>query len=114
MSKNKKGREGIVYSTADDFEYTYNEDSEPDTLPNKEQDLRVMLDKKQRGGKQVTLVSGFVGKTGDIELLEKMLKTKCGVGGNVKDREILIQGDHRDKVLKLLLEAGYKAKKAGG
>ena len=73
-----------------------------------------MRDSKQRGGKTVTLIKGFVGKEEDIEKLTKMLKTKCGTGGTFKDGEIIIQGDQREKVFDLLLAAGYKVKKAGG
>ncbi|SES09146.1 translation initiation factor [Pedobacter rhizosphaerae] len=104
---------GIMYSTNPDFEYEQETD---DTLtpPNQQQDLRVMLDKKNRGGKAVTLVTGYKGKTEDLEILGKMLKNKCGVGGSVKDGEILIQGDVRDKVVIILQKEGYKVKKAGG
>jgi len=104
---------GIMYSTNPDFEYP-EETDDMVTAPNQQQDLRVMLDKKNRGGKAVTLVTGFKGKTEDLETLGKMLKNKCGVGGSVKDGEILIQGDVRDKVLLLLQKQGYKVKKAGG
>jgi len=97
-----KNRIGVVYSTDDSFSYNENQEQEEDTLMNNQQHLKVMLDKKNRGGKKVTLVSGFVGLTKDINELGKALKNKCGVGGNVKDREILIQGDHREKVGEIL------------
>ena len=113
MSK-KKNTIGIVYSTNPDFQYQYDEEEKQETLPSQQQNLKIMLDKKQRGGKMVTLITGFVGSENDLSDLGKMLKTKCGVGGTAKDNEILIQGDFRDKVLDLLLKAGYKAKKAGG
>jgi translation initiation factor 1 len=113
MPKNKK-YSGIVYSTNSGFQYKTDEVEEPATLPPGKQILRVQLDKKQRGGKKVTLITGFIGKSDDLEALGKMLKTKCGVGGTAKDSEILIQGDFRTKVLEILLPLGYKAKQAGG
>jgi translation initiation factor 1 len=104
----------FVYSTNPQAASEFNKIEEVNTRPPQQQDLRVMLDKKNRGGKSVTLISGFKGKTEDLEALGKRLKTKCGVGGTAKDGEILIQGDFRDKVLQLLLAEGFKAKKAGG
>jgi translation initiation factor 1 len=113
-NKRDKGRSGVVYSTNQDFAYEYEGDFEEETLAPAEQNLKVMLDKKSRGGKQVTLVEGFVGTDEDLKELGKMLKSKCGVGGTAKDGEILIQGDFRDKVLELLQSNGYRAKRVGG
>lgn len=108
-----KARLGMVYSTNPDFQYTTDEVEEAETLAPAEQNLRVWLDRKQRGGKVVTLVKGFVGREADLAELARLLKTKCGVGGAAKEGEILIQGDHRDRVVELLTAAGYKCKKAG-
>ena len=113
-NKRDKGRTGVVYSTSDDFSYEYEGGLEEETLPPSEQNLKVMLDKKSRAGKQVTLIEGFVGTDDDLKELGKMLKSKCGVGGTAKDGEILIQGDFRMKVLEILQKEGYRAKKVGG
>jgi translation initiation factor 1 len=113
MKKDQR-RQGVVYSTNPDFSYQADETSEATTLPPQQQQLRVQLDKKQRGGKQVTLITGFVGRDEDLQTLGKLLKTKCAVGGSAKDGEIVVQGDFRAKVLEVLLKEGYKAKQIGG
>jgi translation initiation factor 1 len=109
-----KKRDGIVFSTADSFDYQVGGDESEETRSPSQQKLKVLLDKKSRAGKQVTLVEGFVGSEDDLKELGKLLKNKCGVGGSTKDGEILIQGDHRDKVVQVLIQSGYGAKKAGG
>ena len=115
MSDNDwKSRLGTVYSTDPDFRYRTNEEREPETLPPPSQNLRVWIDRKRRAGKQITLVTGFVGSEDALRELGRMLKGKCGVGGTAKDGEIVIQGDHRDRVVELLAGAGYRVKKAGG
>ena len=115
MSKKNdwKKRDGIVYSTESSFDYSYEKNEESVTLPPQQQNLKVMLDKSLRAGKQVTLVTGFIGTAADLEVLGKLLKSKCGVGGSVKDGEVIIQGDHRDKLVQILLKEGYKAKRQG-
>lgn len=115
MGKQKKQRySGIVYSTDESFAYQDADDTHvADTLPANQQKLTVMLDRKARKGKAVTLVTGFVGSKEDLEALGKRLKQQCGVGGAAKDGEIIIQGDFRQRVAQLLAEEGYKAKIAG-
>lgn len=111
MSK-KNNSGGFVYSTNPDFRPEESEDSEETSSP-KSQDLRIFLD-RLGGNKVVSRVSGFIGKDSDLQSLGKLLKQKCGVGGTVKDGEILLQGDHRDKLLVILQKEGIRAKKAGG
>jgi len=108
--KEHKGRSGVVYSTSEDFNYMYEGETEPETLPADKQKLKVVLDSKGRAGKTVTVVTGFVGTTVDLEDLGKKLKNKLGVGGSVKDGEVLIQGDFRARLVPLLNEMGYKVK----
>jgi translation initiation factor 1 len=108
-----KKREGVVYSTSSEFDYQYQQNQVEETLSAKQQNLRVSLDKHARAGKQVTLVTGFSGTADDLEKLGKLIKTKCGVGGSVKDGEVVIQGDLRDKVLQLLIKEGYEKSKRG-
>lgn len=110
----KKEKLNIVYSTNPDFSYEFEEEQEIETLPNNHQKLYVSIDKKQRAGKEVTLVEGFVGSEDDLKELGKLLKSKCGVGGTVKDNEILIQGNFKDKIFDLLVKEGYQVKKKGG
>lgn len=113
MSK-RSNINGVVFSTDPDFEYTYETDQEEATLSPSQQDLRVQLDKKQRGGKAVTLITGFRGTASDLQDLGKKLKSKCGAGGSSKNGEIIVQGDFREKILEYLKSEGYKAKKSGG
>lgn len=107
QEKNKKHRVNVVYSTNPDFNYNYEQEQEQATPPPDKQNLRVWLETKHRGGKAATLVTGFVGTIADLETLGKLLKTKCGVGGSVKDGEIIIQGDHKLRVAELLKSMGY-------
>lgn len=114
MSKKNKERPGIVYSTNPGFQYEQNEEEQAETLSAHLQKLYVSIDRKQRAGKEVTLIEGFVGNEDDLKELGKMLKSKCGVGGSVKDGEILIQGNFRDKVMEILQKAGYQTVRKGG
>ena len=115
MSKNKfNSLSGLVYSTDPNFKPEENTEPEVETVPAKAQQLRIQLDKKQRAGKMVTLVLNFVGTKADLETLGKSLKTTCGTGGSVKDGEIIIQGDSRDKILQYLLKNGYSGTKKMG
>lgn len=114
MSSDWKQRLGMVYSTNPDFTYDKGEGEEAATLPPKQQNLRVQLDRKQRKGKSVTLVTGFIGRDEDLQSLAKMLKTKCGTGGSAKNGEIIVQGDFVVKVMEILDREGYKVKRSGG
>jgi len=106
--KNKNKRIGIVFSTDPDFDYSYDDElDETEEIDPSEQRLRISLDRKKRKGKEVTLITGFVGPEDSLKELAKFLKTKCGVGGSAKDGEILVQGDHRNKVNQLLKDKGY-------
>lgn len=104
---------GFVFSTNKDFEFDNNSDSLETLSPNKQQ-LEAHLDKKNRGGKVATIIKGFQGNEEDLKSLGKMLKTKCGVGGAVKDNEIIIQGNFRDKIIEILQSEGYNVKRVGG
>jgi translation initiation factor 1 len=114
MAAKSKNKIDVVYSTNPNFQFQSDEEEEQITLPAKDQNLRVSIDRKQRKGKEVTLIAGFIGSEDDLNLLGKELKQKCGVGGSVKDGEIIIQGNHAKKILELLLKQGYKAKQIGG
>lgn len=102
-----KDRLNVVYSTNPDFNYENIEEEEAETLPKNQQKLRVSMEKKGRGGKTVTLVKGFIGKEDDLKDLGKLLKTKCSVGGSVKEDEIIIQGDFKQRITELLKTEGY-------
>ncbi|MBR1784782.1 MAG: translation initiation factor [Bacteroidales bacterium] len=103
----KKRPVGVVYSTNPDFEYLYDEPSEAATLPPQQQRLKVSVERGHRAGKTVTLVRGFVGTDDDLQQLGRWLKSQCGVGGSAKDGEIIVQGDHRQRVVELLRSKGY-------
>jgi translation initiation factor 1 len=111
MSKNTKSFSSLVYSTDPNFKLEEEDSVEQETLLPEEQKIKIKLEKKHRGGKTVTLIENFVGTDADKEELGKKLKTSCGTGGSVKDGEILVQGDNRDKVLQWLLKNGYKNSK---
>ena len=104
---------GFVFSTNKDFEFD-NESNVEETIANNQQRLEDHLDKKNRGGKVATIIKGFQGNEEDLKTLGKMLKTKCGVGGSVKDNEIIIQGNFRDKIMEILKSEGYSIKRVGG
>lgn len=119
MAKNTKNNDwkdrlNVVYSTNPDFRYETADEEETATLPPAQQKLRVQLDRKNRGGKVVTLITGFVGTDDDLKELGRMLKSKCGVGGTAKDSEIIVQGDFKQKVLELLKKEGYTQTKPVG
>lgn len=109
-----KDRLNVVYSTNPDFKYELDDEEEQTTLQPSQQRLRVQLDRKNRGGKVVTLVTGFIGTEDDLKELGKFLKSKCGVGGSSKDGEIIVQGDFKQKVLELLKKEGYTQTKTVG
>ena len=110
MAKDWKERLGVVYSTNPDFQYETNLEEEHDTPDPQKQNLKVIIDRKQRKGKTVTLVQGFIGKTEDLKSLGRLLKAKCGVGGSVKDGEIIVQGNFADQIKAILIRDGYRIK----
>ncbi len=110
MKSDKKNRINVVYSTNPDYNYEYDQNEEAETLEPEKQNLRVTLDSKQRKGKTVTLIQGFIGSEDDLKELAKLLKNKCGVGGSAKDGEIIIQGEVKEKVLTILRDNKYRAK----
>tara|TARA_B110000003_G_C16396196_1_gene436409 strand:- start:101 stop:439 length:339 start_codon:yes stop_codon:yes gene_type:complete len=112
MNKKGKNRKGVMYSTNQDFEYEY-ENDEMETLPNNEQNLKICID-KHRSGKIAVIIKEFIGTSEDLKSLGKLLKSKCGVGGSVKNGEIIIQGNIRDKVMEILKKEGYNYIRVGG
>lgn len=105
---NWKDRLGVLYSTNPDYQYQTTEPNEETTLAPEKQPLRISISRKHRSGKEVTLITGFVGTTDDLEHLGKLLKQRCGVGGSIKDGEVIIQGDQRTKLLSILQTLGYQ------
>jgi translation initiation factor 1 len=114
MAKKQQKFQNVVYSTNPNFSYEFEQSDDIQTLPPQQQRLYVSLDRKQRAGKEVTLIEGFVGTENDIKDLGKILKSKCGVGGSVKDNEILIQGNFKQKIFDLLVKEGYSQTKQKG
>ncbi|MBQ6746287.1 MAG: translation initiation factor [Bacteroidaceae bacterium] len=114
MNNDWKDRLNVVYSTNPNFNYETSREVKATTLPPQQQKLRVSLDRKNRGGKTVTLITGFIGSEDDLKALGKLLKSSCGVGGTAKDGEIIIQGDFKQRVLDLLIAKGYTQTKPKG
>ena len=114
MSKKNKKLKDVVYSTNPNFSFDYEDDEAEETLPNNKQNLKVTIDKKQRKGKEVVLVTGFRGTEDDLNTLGKILKQKCGVGGAIKDGEIIIQGNQIQKIMDYLKDEDYNVKRIGG
>ncbi len=114
MANDWKDRLGVVYSTNSGFDYDKEGQAEQETLPPQQQNLKVSLDRKKRKGKNVTLVTGFIGTEEDLKSIGKLLKSKCGVGGTTKDGEIMVQGDFCTKIIEILQSDGYKVKRSGG
>lgn len=114
MAKKKKNRIDVVYSTNPDFSFSHDEDAADETLAPEDQHLKIMIDRKQRKGKEVTLITGFVGTEEDLKELGKTIKQKCGVGGSSKDGEIIVQGNQLTKVMDYLQAENYNVKKSGG
>ncbi len=107
MAKNRKSRTGIVYSTDPGFEYSHENEEEEPFLPPEKQKLKVIIDRKKRKGKTVTIVKGFTGSSEDLKSLGKLLKSRCGTGGSEKDGEIIIQGELKSKIEDILRVEGY-------
>lgn len=114
MENDWKKRLGVVYSTNPDFSYESDQPDEAETLPPDGQRLTVLLDRKNRKGKTVTLIRGFVGSVEDLKALGRELKQQCGVGGSVRDGEILVQGDFAVRIMEILTRKGYRVKRSGG
>ncbi len=114
MVNDWKKRLGVVYSTNPEFQFNSEQEADSETLSPDQQNLYISLDRKNRKGKNITLIEGYVGKEDDLKALAKELKSKCGVGGSSKDGNILVQGDFRGRVIKLLKEKGFNVKQSGG